>query len=621
MRRLSLAAGLVPLVFALACSAAGATTLVRLHAQHIAFYYDRFLIEADGHVQVRTSDGFTVSGDAFSMDLKLNRFLIAGHVTLKTATDTVNGAAVSDFLDFNRLYFVPVTSEPDRWTFLNNDLAHPVKGRIMPGDVFFFPDVTGRPSLTASSATISERTYAHFYGAIGDLGGAPVPLGSYVVNFAPNQYFAQNSLSGANFDATVNVAGSNNALTAVHIRYDATNFGPYLAFEQHLVGQHEYAVFSINPLTKAQKFVNLDLYDLIGKRFQIQTFTQYYDDQHYLGPRSAAAQTTYVTVNYAFPHSYISTVGNFTNYNLLGNKVYATPGPSDTVPSYTQLAGSEAHPTQLQMTWTSFNNRIWKLPLYEQTFVGWGWNHDSVGSQYGHVKGDPAGLQEYGGYTYYTIYNHLLGYTASLPSLKFGDLNSPYDIYYFNASVTAQRQWYTVPHHVNTTTSVASLSRQFTRPFGTYVAYQIQNTNDLYENGGYPSYVPSSQTGVVCPDKPPYPPDCDYEYAAFRGASTLRTLNLEFNYLPNPDFNLSLLGRKHDDFPGPFPNGQVFLTPLKNPIGQPVNYNYLGQPPYDVTPDVRFRLLPHMLLDVQRTYYFNYNNQKWGSFIVQVLPQ
>ena len=87
-------------------------------------------------MRVQTSDGFSVSGDAFSMDLKLNRFLLAGHVTLEVRGQRVAGAALSDFLDFNRIYFVPVTTEPDRWTFLNGDLAHPVKGRIMPGDTF-----------------------------------------------------------------------------------------------------------------------------------------------------------------------------------------------------------------------------------------------------------------------------------------------------------------------------------------------------------------------------------------------------------------------------------------------------------------------------------------------------
>ena len=78
--------------------------MIRLSADHIAFYYDRFLIEADGNVRIQTSDGFSARGDAFSMDLKLNRFLVAGHVTLSVRNEHVSGAAISDFLDFSRIY-------------------------------------------------------------------------------------------------------------------------------------------------------------------------------------------------------------------------------------------------------------------------------------------------------------------------------------------------------------------------------------------------------------------------------------------------------------------------------------------------------------------------------------
>ena len=120
-------------------SAAPPLTVLYLNATRLDFYYNRFLIEGDGNVRLRTSDGFTVTGDAFSMDLKLNRFMVAGHVTLHDSTGTVSGAAISDFLDFRRIYFVPVTGEPDRWTFLDGDLAHPVKGRVMPDDAFYFP--------------------------------------------------------------------------------------------------------------------------------------------------------------------------------------------------------------------------------------------------------------------------------------------------------------------------------------------------------------------------------------------------------------------------------------------------------------------------------------------------
>ena len=117
-------------------------TVVRLRADHIEFYYDRYLIEADGHVQVQTSNGMTISGDTFSMDLQLNRFLVASHVHLRSRGGNLDGAAIADFLDFNRIYFVPVISKPDRWTYENGDFTDPLKGRQMPGDVFYFPDVS-----------------------------------------------------------------------------------------------------------------------------------------------------------------------------------------------------------------------------------------------------------------------------------------------------------------------------------------------------------------------------------------------------------------------------------------------------------------------------------------------
>ncbi len=344
-------------------------TLLHLDASHIDFYQDRFLLEADGNVHVQTSDGFTVTGDTFSMDLKLNRFLVAGHVTLHDASGTVSGAAISDFLDFQRIYFVPVTSQPDRWTFLNGDLVHPAKGREMPGDAFFFPVVNQHPSITASSAIVDTKTYVRFIGANSNLAGVMIPLGSEVVNFSSNQYFAQNTLSGASVDLTWTVAGSPNALTALHLRYDPT-YKTYGSVEQHFVGAHDYAIFSVNPATRAEKWWNAMLYEKLGSRFQIQTFTQFYTQQVYLAEPAAAQQTTYINATYALPHSYLQATSQLTNYNLLG--------PDSLVVKNT-VAGSLDHPSQLQLSFTSFQNKVGKLPLYEQIYGGYGFNHDTVG--------------------------------------------------------------------------------------------------------------------------------------------------------------------------------------------------------------------------------------------------
>jgi hypothetical protein len=586
--------------------------IVRLSADHVAFYYDQFLLEADGHVRVTTSDGFTVYGDAFSMDLKLNRFLVAGHVVLSTPTATVGGAAVSDFLDFNRLYFVPVTTEPDRWTFLNNDLAHPIKGRLMPGDVFYFPLVPQTPSFTAHQAVIGTRRYVRLADASVLLAGAPVPLGSYVVNFSPNQYFAQNSLSGANFDATWNFAGSTNSLSALHIRDDSQN-GVYLAFEQHLVGAHDYAIFSINPMTKNSKWFNLQLYEKLGSRFQIQSFTQFNEFQKGFIPPYSAQQTTYVNAVEAFPHSYLQGTAAFTNYNLLG---YGSFGLHNIVGS-----GNLSHPSSLQLTDTSFQNRIGNLPLYLQTYVSYGFNHDTVGSgEYGQPSIPTPGLQAYGtpcipqppykNGTYFcpvytTIYNSILGFNLFTPSIKIGDRDNPYHTFYLNASLNDQRQWHSLPHHINTEVTTFSLSRTFSRPVSAYVSYQVSNTGDYYKEGGYQPCTP----GPLCPAS----------LLAFAGAATLRTLSTAINYAPEPTFNASILFRHHDDFPIPVPG--VFTVPVTNQVGQPLYTNYLGQPPNDITPDVRFKIMPHLMLDVSRTYYFHYSTTSWApGLLVQAFP-
>jgi len=626
VRRLSLCAVLVPLTFAIACACARANTIVRLSADHIQFYYDSFLIEADGNVRVSTSDGFTASGDAFSMDLKLNRFLVAGHVVMQGGGQRVGGAALSDFLDFNRLYFVPVTTAPDRWTFLNGDLAHPIKGRVMPGDTFAFPTVPKNPSITASEVVIGTKNYARFTGAWAYVGGLGLPLGSYVVNFSSNQYFAQNSLTGANFDATWNFAGNNNSLSALHLRYDTFNH-TYLAFEQHFVGDHEYAIFSANPLTKPDRFFNLTAYEKIGQRFQIQTFTQLNINQGILfpAPPYSVTQTTYVNMTQAFPHSYLQLTSNFTNYNMLG------PGSVNPTSHNPVGAGNLSHPSQIQLTATSFQNRIGKLPLYEQIYGGYGFNHDSVGANqyYFPIPPSESGLQSFGGNcvykkgeqpvpcptTYTTIWNEVAGFSLFTPAVKIGNRDNPYETYYLNAALSKQRQWNSLPHHIDQTITTFSLSRQFARPLNSYLSYQIQNTADRYLQGGY---QPCSSV-ILVNGKSESNPLCPSGLTSFLGASTLRTLSLGTNYAPNPEFNASLVARQHTDFPRPYQN--VFPLPLNNVLGQPLYNNYLGQPPYDLTGDVRFRILPHMLLDVQRTYYFNYGPIQWSpNFIVQVLP-
>ncbi len=556
------------------------TTVLRLRADHIAFYYDRYLIEADGHVQVQASNGMTISGDAFSMDLRLNRFLVASHVHLRSPGGNLDGAAIADFLDFDRIYFVPVITKPDRWTYENRDFLHPLKGRQMPGDVFYFPDVSGTGvSLSARTAIVEARQFVRFSGVHAYFFHQGVPLPSYYVYFGAGQNLAQNSLSGANVDATWNATGNANSISAPHLRYDAFNH-LYLAFEQHLGGngQHEYAVFSINPLSKDDKYWNLVTGERVGSKFEVSTFTQLYTFQNFFAEPSASAQTTYVTLTQALNRSYLQAYFNFTNYNMIGPKTPASPN----------------HPNTLSLSANSYNNQIFKTPLYFQTTFGFGYNHDAYG------------LQDYGGVLYTTIYNQSVGFTISLPNVKIGDRNRPYDLYYFNATENSQRTWNTVPHHINSQNTTASLSRQFSRFVNSYLAYTVSNTSDLYLQGGYAPSAP------LLPDGTPYTP-----FESFRGAATLRTAALGTTYSASPNLVTTITFVHHQDFPAAFPG--LFSPPPTNAIGQYTYTNYLGQPPWQLTGEVRTRILPHLVLDVQRTYFFHFGNQLWSpTFVVQL---
>ncbi len=365
---------LVPAPASAAAAATKSAALPTLHlrADRIDFYYDRYLVEASGHVRVTASNGVTMTGDTFSMDLKLNRFLIAGHVHLRSPGGNLDGAAISDYLDFDRIYFVPVISKPDRWTYENDDFTKPLKGRVMPGDVFYFPDLShSRVSYSAASAVIDPKTFVRFHDVHAPFFGVSVYLPSFYFYFGGSQDLVQNSLSGANYDATWNATGNAHSITGIHVRY-ATFNKAYLSFEQHLAGTdpHEYAVFSVNPATKDGKYWNLVTGEHVASKFQINTFTQLFTNQRFLSQPTASAQTTFVTMTQALNRSYLQAFLNQTNFNMIGPNIPVATN----------------HPNFGTLTATSYTNQIFKTPLFEQTRIGVGFNHDAYG------------LQNYGGF-------------------------------------------------------------------------------------------------------------------------------------------------------------------------------------------------------------------------------
>ncbi len=284
---------------------------------------------------------------------------------------------------------------PDRWTFLNGDFAHPAKGREMPGDTFYLPDpIAAKPYIIAQSAVIGSRSFVRFNGNHVDLAnglGAYVPTPSYYVNFSNDQHLGDNSLAGANFDATYEFAGGANAISALHGRYDTVN-KTYLSFEQHLSGSKAYAVFSVNPLTRPSKFWDLVLSDKPSGTFQLRSFTQLHTVQDGLSSPVESGQYTIVQATQGLPHSFVQLTTQFTNFSLI---------PKTVDPNYGVILN---HPFQAQISAQTFNNRIGRSPFYELVQYGLGYTHDAYG------------LQTVGGTRYTTIWDHALGF-QSVPAI------------------------------------------------------------------------------------------------------------------------------------------------------------------------------------------------------------
>src|SRR6202453_4642546 len=102
----SIAALQTPNIAAAATGDDEATRSIDLRANVVDFYSNRYILTADGNVRARLTDGTVVTGDAFTMDLKLNRFLIAGNVHVDGPHIHQVGAAFAGYPDIDRNYFL-----------------------------------------------------------------------------------------------------------------------------------------------------------------------------------------------------------------------------------------------------------------------------------------------------------------------------------------------------------------------------------------------------------------------------------------------------------------------------------------------------------------------------------
>ena len=575
------------LLAALPLPAAAQIGSLVVHADHIAFYSNRYVVTADGNVRVTMSDGTTIAGQAFSMDLKLNRFTVAGGVTLAHGALRYEGAAFSEFLDYKRGYFLPLVgdgAQPDRWTFLDEDYAAPALGREMPGDAFEMPDLSADHAfILSTTARITPLTGVAFSPAkiYTPTGYAPIP--DYYQNFSTNPNFAQNSLNGATADLGYPFLGSPNAQTVLHLRYDSINKG-YLAIEQHLVSKYAYAVFSINPLTRPQKQYNfLGSLKTTDNRFQVTSFDQVSSFQYGFSQPWSSSGFENLQFTYALKNSFLQLTGNWYQNSLLGEP---QPDPNGAYwygdPGHPWVPN---HPSNFQLAWIGADRRINKVPVFYRLRVGELTAHDGYG------------LGAFGGTTYTSMWQHFIGATIWLTPQKLSGPRTPGDhSFYFGLTYDRQRTVVTsFPRFQDQATTTATLSRQNGRKFSSYLSYIITNQGDFLGPLQQQIYPPTVVNNPF--DGKTYP-----GYAAFQGFATQHDLQAAVNFTPTPYFSLTLQGDARKDFPEPIP------------------YFY-GNPPYSLTARTTFRISPTLSATIQRSYFFNFGNMGWSpTFSVQLGP-
>jgi len=566
--------------------------------KRVVFYSDRYVVTANDNVIVTLSDGTRISGNTFSMDLKLNRFLIAGNVHVKTKDgQDIAGAAFAEFFDFDSAYFVPIIQEPDRWTFEHNNFNHPLRGREMPGDTFFLPDLgSEHVFLYGSKALIAPRKSVRFTPAMINLNfltdklPAYAPTPTYFFSFTPNPNFAQNGLGGAFFDAPYPFAGGEHGSAAVHLRYDDIN-KLYLAYEQHLaITDRSYVVFSANPLTRPQKFYNLLAMDHISPKVQAELFVQEAAFQHDFSQPLSAGAFANLKVTAGLRQSFLQFTGDEYWESLLANPGCVSVPSNPCLQYYGDPSHNWVpdHDSDAQLAWTGFEHRVnRRVPLNFRLRSGAGLIH-------------PYTPSIFNGGEYPTTWQHFTGLTLYTSALR---LNmKPLRAWSFNAVYDRQRQWFSLPHHVDTPNTTLSLSRTFDKHFSAFVSYSIANLGDYYgaqQSLAYPSQVPVSPvTGQSYPG-----------YATFSGFGTTRSLSETAIWTPSSAMTLSLTWRENHDFPDPIP-----YMPSVLGFGQSLAYNQqadIGVSPQQLSADLRVRLRPNLLVDLGRSYYFNWGNRAW----------
>ena len=226
-------------------SAADAKATINLSAREVGFYAGALAIVARGNVAISAAGFGRGSADAAYVDMRKNRFVLAGHARL--------GSRSGDALEVDvETGTVDVLSVEDGAT--NGDFDFP---DLNPRDVF----------IRSRHVAIVPHANARFTPAAFPSSVGAVPVPSYLYTYSEGAGFAAQSLPGAAFDQPYGLLGSPSSLLAAHVRY-VTGTGPDIAIDQHLVdGNRSYLVSSIDAPTSSTRSLGINGYRQLGRRY------------------------------------------------------------------------------------------------------------------------------------------------------------------------------------------------------------------------------------------------------------------------------------------------------------------------------------------------------------------
>jgi hypothetical protein len=543
---------------------ATATETYRLSADRVALYTNSFVLEATGNVQLDLGSGRAIKADFFFMNLRGNRFIVAGNVRFQGPNVDQTFAALSADLVAKRAYAIVANDDLERWSFDDNDFAHPQRDAHPPSDAFELPVITDPATKLGRKVVIGARDYVRYGRCVTQfIGGAGlyIPVPDCYVNVSDDPDLAQSALSGSNLGGEISLTGSANAISGIYINYDRTN-GLYAALQQNISSPKAWAVFAVT----ASGHPGLSF---IGAATPSDSFgVRVSTDVQSLAPAPGSALSGFrysdVRLAQTLPFGYA--------------ELFATSAADNgTGPGFLS-----AQPTSAQFDLVSPN-----VPLGSTAFgtmrIGYGVLHD------------PSGLQQLGPTNYSTLGFGYADAGLSAPAIPIGgaDTHRRIDLGLL-ASQSLQR--FSIAHETAITTAGLSL----TKPLGitdTSFGYTVANVADRYADQqlAYPVAV----TG-------------------FGGLATFRTLAIGATVDTSPKLTTSLTLRLHDDFPKPAQG--LFPVVDAAPLGQNSYPYQLGEPPADVTLTFRIRINPQLTLDVTDTQFIDAHGWPTNNFQFLLRP-